>query len=88
MQMSVLLMYLSKLFIQVRRVDLSALSQLFIEHVLVPGDEIGAQEFLHLHRHVHGHRDDVIKQDHEGQEVCECSDHLKQGGRKTTAMKF
>lgn len=68
--------HLSQLFVQVGGVDLSSFSQLIIKHLLIPRDEIGAKEFLHLHRHVHGHWDDVIKQDHESQEVCEGSDNL------------
>lgn len=81
-------MYLSQLFIKIGGIDLGSLSQLFVKHLLIPGDEIGAKKFLHLYRHIHRHRDDVIKQDHESQEVCECSDHLREGGRETTAMKF
>lgn len=68
--------YLPQLFVQVWGVHLSAFSKLFIEHLLIPGDEVGAKELLHLHCHVHGYWDDVIKQDHEGQEVGEGSDHL------------
>lgn len=53
--------YLTQLLIKVRGIDLSSFSQLFIEHLLIPRDEIGAQEFLHLHRDVHGHGNDVIE---------------------------
>lgn len=78
--------YLSQLFIQVRGVHLSAFSQLLVKHLLVPADEIGAKKFLHLHRYIHGHGDDVIKQNHEGQEVCEGSDHLSRG-RETNSYE-
>lgn len=74
------LMYLSQLFIKIGGVDLSSLTQLFVKHLLIPGNKIGAKKFLHLYCHIHRHWDDVIKQDHESQEVCECSDHLQEGG--------
>lgn len=80
-------MYLSQLFIQIGGVHLSPLSQLLVKHLFIPGNEIGAKKFLHLNRHIHRHRDDVIKQDHESQEVCERSDHLQGGGRQT-AFRF
>lgn len=69
--------HLPELFIQIRSVHLCARSQLFVKHLLVPGNEIGAQELLHLYCHIHWHWNDVIKQDHEGQEVCESTNHLK-----------
>ncbi|EDL22104.1 mCG1051023 [Mus musculus] len=40
------------------------------------GDEVGAEELLHLHGDVHGYGDDVIEEDHEGQEVGEGPEEL------------
>lgn len=69
--------YLSQLLVQVRRVDHGPLAQLLVEHLVVPHDEVGAQELLHLHRDVHGDGDDVVEKDHEGQEVRERPNHLR-----------
>lgn len=63
--------YLPELFIQVRGVHQCPLLYFFIIHLLVPGDEEGAQELLHLYCNVHGDRDNKIEEDHKGQEVCE-----------------
>lgn len=68
---------LSQLLIQIRRVDQRPLPHFLIKHVFVPGDEVGAEELLHLHGDVHGDRDDVIEEDHEGQEVSEGPEELR-----------
>ena len=69
--------YLSQLLVQVWRVDHRSLPQLLIKHLVVPHDEIGTQELLHLHGDVHGDGDNVVEENHESQEVCECPDHLR-----------
>lgn len=68
---------LPKLLIQVRGVHQCSLLDFFIIHLLVPGDEEGAQELLHLYCDVHGDRDNEVEEDHEGQEVCEHPQHLQ-----------
>lgn len=79
---TVCIAYLSQFFIEVRCVNLSPLSQLLVKHVIIPHDEVGPQELLHLHGNVHGDWDDVVKQHHEGQEVCERPDHLREREEK------
>ncbi len=66
--------YLSKFFIKIWGIDKRTLSELLIKHVIVPQDEVRAKELLHLHSHIHGHRNDVVEQNHEGKEICECPD--------------
>lgn len=62
---------LPQLLVQVRGVHQCSLLDFLIVHLLVPGDEEGAQELLHLHCNVHGDRDNEIEEDHERQEVRE-----------------
>ncbi len=66
--------YLSKFFIKIWGIDERSLSELLIKHVIVPQDEVRAKELLHLHSHIHGHGNDVVEQNHEGEEICECPD--------------
>lgn len=68
------LCYLPQFLIQVRCVDHSSLPQLLIKHFIVPHNKVGAQELLHLHSDIHGHGNDVVEKNHEGQKVCERPD--------------
>lgn len=74
---SLLLAHLAQLLVQIRSVDHSPLAQLLVHHLVIPHDEVGAQELLHLHRDIHGDGNDIVEEDHEGQEVREGSDHLR-----------
>lgn len=78
---------LAQLLIEIRGVDQCALIDLGVEEVLVPGDEKRTQKLLHLHRHIHGHRDDEVKEDHEGQEVGEHLEVLEGDERTCIYLK-
>lgn len=68
---------LSQLLVEIRCVDQRPFPHFLIKHVFIPGDEVGAEELLHLHGDVHGYWDDVIEEDHEGQEVSEGPEELR-----------
>lgn len=76
---------LAKFLIEVRRVDKCAFLDLRVKEVFIPSDKERAEEFLHLHGYVHGHGDNKVEEDHEGEEVCKHLQILKQ--RQNTCIQ-
>lgn len=73
---------LPKLFVQIRGIHQCPLFYFLVVHLLVPRDEEGAQELLHLYRNVHGDWDNEIEEDHKWQEVREHPQDLRWKGEK------